>query len=114
MSSIMFQGGPDDPPEGTLMPDPDAPPPTGGGPGGPPSLSGSPSGGPEDALREAIDSITRYLELEEEDEDIAKAMKHLSGLQDLLAKQQSEMDGLLGGKAPPRALRRATRGAQAF
>ena len=98
--SVMFQGGPMD---GQMMQGEQA---------GRPSLSGKPTGGPSDSLREAIDALTRYLEAEQEDEDIAAAMKHLSGLQDLLAKQQADQDGLMQGKATPRAMRRAS-GAQA-
>lgn len=85
----------------------------GGGMGGPPSLSGSPKGEPSDNIRVAIDALTRYLEAEDEDEDIAKAMKLVTGLQDLLAKQQADADGLVQGKASPRALRRANGAAPA-
>jgi hypothetical protein len=71
------------------------------------SLTGPAKGGPSDQLRASIDALTSYLEAESDDEDIAEGMKYLAGLQNLLAKQQKEQDGLLQGKATPRALRRA-------
>lgn len=83
--------------------------------GGPPDAGGPPPGGPDDESTEqgAIDILKQMLELadqyrgvEPDEEDKASMEQARTLLQNLLAKDQKEKDGLLQGKASPGALRR--------
>lgn len=72
------------------------------------------SGGSEDEpislLNQMIDSAKRYLDVEPDEEDKATMTKILSQLQQYLAKDQADQDGMLGGKLSPRAVRKAAGG----
>jgi hypothetical protein len=107
-------------PDGTPLPYPDQ-----GGGGLPPELMALLGGGgqppseeesaPElpsgpDAIRQMIELAGSYQSSEQDEEDLLAIEKARTILQQLLAKQQKEQDGLLQGKATPGALRRATRG----
>lgn len=56
-------------------------------------------------LREALQVIAAYQQVEVDDEDLLEAEEIRTRIQKLLAKQQKEQDGLLQGKVTPSALR---------
>jgi hypothetical protein len=81
------------------------------GPQGPPSAPQAQGGGDGVALlKQAIDTIRQYQGGEKDEEDLLTAEKITTLIQQLLAKQQKELDGLLQGKADPAALRGALGG----
>lgn len=61
---------------------------------------------PSDILRQILQLADAYRQAEQDDEDLLQVEKVTSLVQQLLAKQQSERDGLLQGKYTPSALRR--------
>lgn len=65
----------------------------------------NPAGDSASILREALQIIASYQEIEVDDEDLLEAEEIRSRIQKLLAKQQKERDGLLQGKFNPAALR---------
>jgi hypothetical protein len=58
-------------------------------------------------LKQAIDTIRSYQQGEQDEEDLLTAEKITTLIQQLLAKQQKETDGLMQGKLDPAALRGA-------
>lgn len=93
--------------------------------GGDPSMGGAPAPAPEaapaedggslygqgggdnvEALRAALDALQMYAQEEDDDQNIQVVLKCLTALQAILADEQKMMDGALGGKADPRAMRR--------
>jgi hypothetical protein len=101
-------------------------PPGGGDPammGGDPSMGGPPpmeeEAGPSalygggglggdntEALRAALDSLAAYSEGEDDEQNIQIVLKCVTALQAILAEEQKMVDGAMGGKADPRALRK--------
>ena len=61
-------------------------------------------------LRQAIATVRQYIDSEQDDEDKMAGEKVTSLLQQILAKQQKEQDGLLQGKMSPGAIRGALGG----
>lgn len=70
---------------------------------------GSPSSeqDPIQFLKDAIDSLTQYQQVEPDAVDKATAAKMLAQLHSLLAKDQQDGDSQLTGKLNPRMLRKA-------
>jgi hypothetical protein len=64
-------------------------------------------GSPADALRDVLGGLQGYMDVEQDDEDLAVAAKVFAQLQSLLAKQQKERDAALGVGPAQRLLRRA-------
>jgi hypothetical protein len=96
-------GGPGGPPGG---PPPGPGPQGAAGPGGPP-------GGERQAvtfLRQAIDAIHQYVNVEPDDIDVQAAMKVMAGLQQILAKDQKDMESAVGITPQVRFLRKAQGG----
>ena len=87
-------------------------PPPGAGPGGPPP---SPGGGGErqavQFLRQAIDALQQYIGVEPDDIDTQAAMKVMAGLQQILAKDQKDMESAVGITPQVRFMQRAQGGA---
>lgn len=102
-----------------------------GGPGGPGGSGGSPPGpgGPGPAppdqagpggpgsqrqaitfLRDAIESIQNYINVEPDDIDVQAAMKVMAGLQQILAKDQKDMESAVGITPQVRFMRKAQGG----
>ena len=61
-------------------------------------------------MRQAIATVRQYIDSEQDDEDKMAGEKVTSLLQQILAKQQKEQDGLLQGKMSPGAIRGALGG----
>ncbi len=61
-----------------------------------------------DLRRQAAAAVQRYLEAEQDDEDLAVGTKLLAGIQQLLAKQQKEADGTLGVGPAEKYVRKQT------
>jgi hypothetical protein len=80
-------------------PPPEQPPP------GPPPAAGNEGG--VALLKQAIDTVRQYIEGEQDEEDRLAGEKVTSLLQQILAKNQKETDGLLQGKMSPAAMRGA-------
>lgn len=84
------------------------------GPGGPPGGQGeAPEGNERQAvtfLRQAIDAIQQYLRVEPDDIDQQAAMKVMAGLQQILAKEQKDMESAVGITPQVRFLRKAQGG----
>jgi hypothetical protein len=57
-------------------------------------------------LQDAIDSLTKFQQVEPDASDKAVAAKVLAQLHSLLAKEQSDNDSALQGKLNPRILRK--------
>jgi hypothetical protein len=102
-------------PDQGIAPDQGAPPDQGvppelaallGGGGDPAEAEPAPSD-PPDILRQMLELASDYRSVEEDDEDLLSIEKVTTLIQQLLAKQQKEADGMLQGKASPRAMRRA-------
>lgn len=64
-----------------------------------------------DALRAALDSLAEYSAGEDDEQNIQTVLKCVTALQAILAEEQKMVDGALGGKADPRAMRRLSGGA---
>jgi hypothetical protein len=64
-----------------------------------------------EALRAALDSLQQYAEGEDDEQNIQVVLKCVTALQAILAEEQKMVDGALGGKADPRAMRRLSGGA---
>jgi hypothetical protein len=75
--------------------------------------SGGLGGDNTEALRAALDSLQMYAEGEDDEKNIQTVLKCVTALQAILAEEQSMVDGALGGKADPRAMRRLSGGAGA-
>jgi hypothetical protein len=73
-----------------------------------PSVADGAPGAGEDPLTEAIDLIQEAIDAEADQEDIQTMLQCQAKLQSILAKNQSESDGMMQGKASPRGIRRAT------
>jgi len=71
------------------------------------SLYGSAGGANTEALRGALDMLKEYAEAEDDEMHIQTVLKCLATLQKILVEEQQGQDGLLQGKADPRALRQA-------
>lgn len=76
-------------------------------PGAAPDASGGAEGDPIQFLKDAIDSLTQYQQVEPDAVDKATAAKMLAQLHSLLAKDQQDGDSQLTGKLNPRMLRKA-------
>jgi fructoselysine-6-P-deglycase FrlB-like protein len=79
----------------------------GGPPPGPPP--GPPGGGGSETasfLREVIQHLNGYREIEQDDEDLAAVAKVMAMLQQILAKQQKEQDAAFGSSPASKVLRR--------
>jgi hypothetical protein len=59
-----------------------------------------------DALKAALDSLAQYAEGEDDEQNIQTVLKCVTALQAILAEEQKMVDGAMGGKADPRAMRR--------
>lgn len=79
-------------------------PPQGGvvGPQGQPT----PSGGPLEALRAAIEAMDSYRMAEQDEEDLAAAAKVIAAIQQIIAKQQKEQDAATGVSPAVKMMRR--------
>ena|SRR5215831_13398263 len=100
LMALLGGGGPGGPGPGA------APPPGPAGPGGPP-------GGEREAvtyLRQAIDAIQQYISVEPDDIDVQAAMKVMAGLQQILAKDQKDMETSVGITPQVRFMRKAQGG----
>lgn len=75
---------------------------------GPASIVDGAPGGGEDPLIDAIDLIQEAIDAESDQEDIQVMLQCQAKLQQILAKNQAEADGMMQGKASPRGIRRAT------
>lgn len=111
MAALQGGGAPPAPDAGGLPPDLMAL--LGGGgaeqAAGPSIVDGSPGGG-EEALTTAIDAIQDAIDAEADQEDIQVMLQCQAKLQSILAKNQSEQDGMMQGKASPKGIRKATAG----
>ena len=98
--------------------------PSGMGPGGPPGASLDSGGGggvpgqPDsqqaaDALQAAIQAIHDFVGLEEDDQDKTVAMKAMTALQGILGAQQKQDEAAMGTTPAHKAVKRATKKAQA-
>ena len=73
--------------------------------------SAAPQGGDGvSLLKQAIDTIRQYQGGEKDEEDLLTAEKITTLIQQLLAKNQKELDGLMQGKMDPASLRGALSG----
>lgn len=72
-----------------------------------PSIVDGKPGGGEDALVLALDALQDAIDAESDQEDIQIMLQCQAKLQQILAKNQSEGDQMMAGKANPRALRKA-------
>jgi hypothetical protein len=59
-----------------------------------------------EALRAALDSLAQYAQGEDDEQNIQTVLKCVTALQAILADEQKMVDGAMGGKADPRAMRR--------
>jgi hypothetical protein len=59
-----------------------------------------------EALRAALDSLAQYSQGEDDEQNVQTVLKCVTALQAILADEQKMVDGALGGKADPRAMRR--------
>ena len=75
----------------------------------PPEEEG-PSGDPAGILRDILDLCREYQNVEQDDEDLLQIEKVTTLLQQLLANNQKEADGMMQGKMSPRGLRKALSG----
>lgn len=101
----------------------------GGAPGGDPAAAMDAAGAPPEeagpsplyggggiggdnteALRAALDSLQMYAESEDDEQNIQTVLKCVTALQAILAEEQKMVDGAMGGKADPRAMRRLSGG----
>lgn len=64
-----------------------------------------------EALKAALDSLQQYAEGEDDEQNIQTVLKCVTALQAILAEEQKMVDGAMGGKADPRAMRRLSGGA---
>ena len=78
----------------------------GGPPAGPPEDQGGGEDNPVEILKQMLELADQYRGVEPDEEDKASMEQARTLLQQLLAKDQKEKDGLLQGKASPGALRR--------
>lgn len=106
MSLLQQGGGPQGAPT-TGGQDPDAQPETGGSPmyGG-----GGVGGDNTDALRAALDALASYAQGEDDEQNVQVVLKCVTALQGILAQEEKMVDGAMGGKADPRAMRRLSGG----
>lgn len=121
MMAALMGGGGAPPAGGPPMGGPESIPPDmmamlagGAGAGGPapeeealPSIVDGEPGGGEDALVLALDALQDAIDAEADQEDIQIMLQCQAKLQQILAKNQSESDQMMAGKANPRALRKA-------
>ena len=78
-----------------------------GPPGGPDSPDAPGAGDPVEILKQMLDLADQYRQAEPDEADKSSMEQARTLLQKLLAKDQQEKDGLLQGKMPPSAMRRA-------
>jgi hypothetical protein len=80
--------------------------------GGSPLYGGGGLGGDNtEALRAALDSLAQYSQGEDDEQNVQIVLKCVTALQAILAEEQKMVDGALGGKADPRAMRKLGGGA---
>jgi hypothetical protein len=84
-----------------------APPPTQDPPPEPPPEQSSGNAAGVALLQQILGDVQRYIDGEQDEEDKLTGEKVTSLLQQLLAKNQKETDGLLQGKMSPAAMRGA-------
>ena len=95
----LLQGGGAEAGAGAPMEDPAAAP--------SPMYGGGGLGGDNtEALRAALDSLAQYAQGEDDEQNIQTVLKCVTALQAILADEQKMVDGAMGGKADPRAMRR--------
>lgn len=78
--------------------------------GGPPDQGQDPSqgsGDPLDILSQMLDLADQYRSAEPDEEDRLEMEKARTLLQNLLAKDQKEQDGMMQGKVTPRGVRKS-------
>jgi monomeric isocitrate dehydrogenase len=68
------------------------------------------AGDPTQALRDLMEGMRVYMDLEQDDEDLAVATRILAQIQGLLAKQQREADQAMGVGPAAKHLRRLNAG----
>lgn len=117
----LLQGGGGDPsqgaaPQGDMSPAQMLEAAGGGAPAGPAPAApaeeqaeGSPvygGGGGPDALKSALDALAQYSQSEDDEQHVQTVLKCITALQAILAEEQKMSDGLMAGKADPRAMRR--------
>lgn len=78
--------------------------------GGSPMYGGGGLGGNAESLRAALDALAAYAEGEDDEQNIQTVLKCVTALQGILAAEEKMVDGALGGKADPRAMRRLSGG----
>ena len=82
-------------------------------PEGSPMYGGGGLGGDNtEALRSALDSLAQYAQGEDDEQNVQVVLKCVTALQAILADEQKMVDGAMGGKADPRAMRRLGGAAQ--
>lgn len=64
-----------------------------------------------DALRAALDALQAYAQSEDDEQNIQTVLKCVTALQGILASEEKMVDGAMGGKVDPRAMRRLGGGA---
>jgi hypothetical protein len=79
-------------------------------PAGSPMYGAGPSGGNVERLRAALDALAEYSQDEDDEQHVQTVLKCVTALQAILAEEQKMIDGALGGKADPRAMRRLSGG----
>lgn len=77
----------------------------GGGAPAPPEAPAQ-GGDPADVLRQMLGLVDQYRQVEQDDEDLLQIEKISTQIQQLLANQQKDLDGLLQGKASPKVMRK--------
>jgi hypothetical protein len=87
-----------------------APAPAADGASGAPFYGGGGVGDNVDALRSALDALQQYASGEDDEQNIQTVLKCVTALQGILAEEEKMVDGAMGGKADPRAMRRLTGG----
>lgn len=111
----LLQGGGGAPQQGGMPPQGGAPAPSGDPDtqpeGGSPLYGGGGVGGDNtDALRAALDALQSYAQGEDDEQNVQTVLKCVTALQGILASEEKMVDGAMGGKADPRAMRRLTGG----
>lgn len=79
-------------------------------PAGSPMYGGGGVSDNVEALRAALDALEQYASGEDDEQNIQTVLKCVTALQAILADEQKMVDGALGGKADPRAMRRLSGG----
>lgn len=69
------------------------------------------SADPNDLLQQILELAAQYKQVEEDPQDLLTVEKVTTLVQQLIAANQKEADGMMSGKVTPRAIRKATGGA---